>query len=147
MTRVLCFYLNLPTPPSGAFTASIMQTVQHKYYVIPKAMTWPNAQNYCRTKYNDLATIVSDEDWVKVKNELGRNNVMSRCWTGLYNDINSWRWSLNNVLLSSITLKKWNPGEPDNGGGHQSCAAMDPVGNWSDQSCSDKMPFICYNCE
>lgn len=124
-----------------------MQTVQHKYYVILTAMTWPKAQNYCRTKYNDLATIVSDEDWVKVNNELGRNNVIPRCWTGLYNDINSWRWSLNNVLLSSITLKKWNPGEPDNDGGHQSCAAMDPVGNWSDQSCSDTMPFICYNCE
>ncbi|XP_058240051.1 macrophage mannose receptor 1-like isoform X2 [Hemibagrus wyckioides] len=130
---------------TGAFTASIMQTVHHKYYVILTAMTWPDAQNYCRAKYNDLATIVSDEDWVKVKNELGRNNVMSRCWTGLYNDINSWRWSLNNVLLSNITLKKWNPGEPDNAGGRQSCAAMDPVGNWSDQTCSDTMAFICYN--
>ncbi|KAF4071303.1 hypothetical protein AMELA_G00271870, partial [Ameiurus melas] len=69
-------------------------------------------------------------------------------WVGLYNDINSWRWSLNDLPLKNVPYTNWYSGEPDNAGGKEACGLI--VGNgtynsWWDVQCTQLRPFICYN--
>lgn len=111
-------------------------------------MTWPDAQKYCRETYDDLATIENELDWIRLKAEEIREGLTDVAWVGLYNDIDSWRWSSNNLPLKN-TFHYWNigGGQPDNNGGHQSCCATGPFGQWWDDTCTDLFPFICYNGE
>ncbi len=41
------------------------------------------------------------------------------------------------------------PGEPDNDGGHENCAAIEHnvQGRWIDISCTNTFPFVCHEGE
>lgn len=125
---------------------SILNTTPHKYDLIMSQVTWSNAQNYCRVIYNDLATIQSDTDWVRL-NKAGSKSPSSSAWVGLYNDIDSWRWSLDDLPLKNVTYKYWIGGRPNNVGGKASCVMMGTYANWYDADCTIKRPFVCYNGE
>ncbi|XP_047671869.1 macrophage mannose receptor 1-like isoform X5 [Tachysurus fulvidraco] len=107
--------------------------------------TWPVAHNYCRVTYNDLATVISDFDWLRLKKETTDKNLATYAWVGLYNDVNSWRWSLNDLPLKNVTYTNWYPGEPDNLGGKQACGFIGGGNVWYDTACTGLKPFICYN--
>ncbi|KAI7792076.1 putative L-selectin-like, partial [Triplophysa rosa] len=62
-------------------------------------------------------------------------------WTGVYNDIMSWRWSYQDEPL---TFLGWYLGEPNNNYGIQECAGFYD-GTWHDMVCSETKPFVCYN--
>ncbi|XP_058241064.1 putative C-type lectin domain family 20 member A [Hemibagrus wyckioides] len=132
---------------TGLVTVNVshVRTVHHKYYLIKASATWSSAQSYCREKYTDLATVVTDEDWVRLKNETASKGLTSHAWIGLYNDLNSWRWSLNELPLKTVTYSKWNPGDPNNYYGRESCDIINGNGAWEDVPCTDLRPFICYN--
>ncbi|XP_053533565.1 putative C-type lectin domain family 20 member A [Ictalurus punctatus] len=111
-------------------------------------VTWPVAQNYCRVMYTDLATILSDTDWLRFEKEAASKGLTTFAWVGLYNDFNSWRWSLNDLPLTSVTYTYWASGQPDNRLGKQACVLIgDAYGyiGWIDRSCTELFPFICYN--
>lgn len=108
-------------------------------------MTWSDAQNYCKQTYADLAVIQSSEDWLRIKAEADRQHMASPGWIGLYNDLDSWRWSYNDLPLSSITQRNWKTSEPSNG--DESCGAIEYTGDWFDFPCTDFKSFICYDCE
>ncbi|KAF4085427.1 hypothetical protein AMELA_G00118750, partial [Ameiurus melas] len=74
----------------------IVLSVSHKYYLINQGKTWSDAQAYCRATYTDLAIIKSNDDMVQLQNEAQIQQFSSSAWIGLYNDINSWRWSFGN---------------------------------------------------
>lgn len=61
--------------------------------------TWTEAQSYCRENFVDLATIETEEDWERVNKIM--ENADSLAWRGLYDDIKSWRWSIDNTYLYS----------------------------------------------
>ncbi|XP_046699366.1 macrophage mannose receptor 1-like isoform X2 [Silurus meridionalis] len=124
---------------------SILQNVTHKYYLIMTPVTWSTAQNYCRVMYTDLATIESDNDWVRLNKLITSQNIKAPFWVGLYNDINSWRWSFNEVPLQNTTFRKWGSGDPDNNHARESCGIINNDGYWWDAYCYDLRPFICYN--
>ncbi|KAF5891005.1 macrophage mannose receptor 1-like isoform X6, partial [Clarias magur] len=107
--------------------------------------SWPEAQNYCRSMYTDLAIVITSADWLRLNKEIASTGLTSRAWIGFYNDVDSWRWSLNDFLLKDATLTNWYPGQPDNYGGHQSCGTMAINGYWYDQCCTDTRPVICFN--
>lgn len=109
-------------------------------------VTWPVAQNYCRETYVDMATVESDLDWVRLKAEVTRERLTDIAWVGVYNDIDSWRWSFNDVPLKD-TFQTWARKQPDNQGGDESCCAMNIFGNWKDFPCTKLLAFICYNGE
>ncbi|XP_053089645.1 macrophage mannose receptor 1-like [Pangasianodon hypophthalmus] len=113
--------------------------------LIKRNMTWVDARKYCRSAHFDQATSKTAIDWVMLGNILAKQNVTGPVWLGLYNDHDSWRWSLNDLPLKNITLSKWGSGEPNNLGGHESCAAIDQKGLWWDSTCEHKRAFICYD--
>uniref|UniRef100_UPI003AAAFE93 C-type mannose receptor 2-like n=1 Tax=Centroberyx gerrardi TaxID=166262 RepID=UPI003AAAFE93 len=66
-----------------------------QYHLVEEGKNWTEAQSYCREKFTDLATIDNQEDMAKLNEILGRH-YKGIVWIGLYDDINSWRWSLEN---------------------------------------------------
>lgn len=97
-------------------SVSILQTIPHKYELIMIQETWPVAQKYCRVMYTDLATIISDTDWLRLKKE---ESSKIKVWLnlsggGLYKDIYSWRWTLNDIPLKNLTYTNWYPVKLDN---------------------------------
>ncbi|XP_055045995.2 putative C-type lectin domain family 20 member A [Misgurnus anguillicaudatus] len=120
------------------FTQTI--SCQYSYILIQQMKTWYKAQAYCRQNHNDLATVQSNEDWTRL-HEIVKNNTMSSvAWTGLYNDINSWRWSYKN---ENITFTYWCTGEPDNWYGKEECSTLSTVLGWTDRNCMRLYPLLC----
>ncbi|KAF5904654.1 macrophage mannose receptor 1-like isoform X6, partial [Clarias magur] len=124
---------------------SILQAVPHRYELNMSLVTWSVAQNFCREIYTDLAIILSPNDWLRL-NEVTTSNRLARpAWAGLYNDVNSWRWSLYDLPLKNAPYRNWGGGEPNNSGGKESCVAMMSYKVWADLDCAFYKAYICYN--
>lgn len=143
--RVNLHYNIMPTGLSS-ISVSSLRTVPHKYEVILAPETWPFAQKYCRVMYNDLATVQSDTDLLRFQKETLSNGLFV-FWSGLYIDMFSWRWTLNNISLTNVTYSNWFPGDPDNFMGEELCVAIAGNNQWRDVPCTLLRPFICYNGE
>ncbi|XP_060771670.1 C-type lectin lectoxin-Lio2-like [Neoarius graeffei] len=124
---------------------SIMGNVSHKYDLIMTLRSWADAQNYCRVMYTDLATVLSDTDWSRLKKEAASKGLATSAWVGLYDDHTSWRWSLNDLLLKDLTYTNWASGQPNNALGIESCVMLVGYGLWMDTSCQFLRVFICYD--
>uniref|UniRef100_A0A667X6G2 C-type lectin domain-containing protein n=1 Tax=Myripristis murdjan TaxID=586833 RepID=A0A667X6G2_9TELE len=77
-------------------------------------MTWSEAQSYCRQHYTDLATVSSEEDVAKLNDAVGSYRE-GHVWIGLYDDINNWRWSLQNKSYygeGEAEFRMWASSEP-----------------------------------
>lgn len=133
--------------PIGLVPVSILQNVTHLYHMIMTPATWSTAQSYCRELYSDLATVESADDWVRLNRLLRRQRIKDPFWIGLYNDINNWRWSFNEVPLKNTRFTMWGTGDPDNNNGKESCGLINSDGYWWDAYCYDPRPFICYDGE
>lgn len=120
----------------------MFQAVYRKYYLIQQGMVWSDAVTYCRATYTDLATIADPDEAVQVRNLLQSQNFVSSLWIGLYNDVNSWRWSMGNETLGSFTA--WYFPNPDNYHAVESCGAIF-YGGWLDCACAALYPFICFD--
>uniref|UniRef100_A0A8C6LEL0 C-type lectin domain-containing protein n=1 Tax=Nothobranchius furzeri TaxID=105023 RepID=A0A8C6LEL0_NOTFU len=112
--------------------------------------TWLDAQQYCREKYTDLATMESLDDLSRMK----ANFSYTWAWIGLRddpkswkgvmgNDTNSWRWSATGKT-SETGFCMWLSGDPNNVYGNELCVAMYKV-PWIDVACGYSNTFICYN--
>lgn len=115
-----------------------------RYYLIQQKKKWSDAQAYCQGTYTDLAIIENNDQMVRFQQESQYKQFSSSAWIGLYNDINSWRWSFRNEPLGS--MRKWMNGEPNNSGGRQACVALTPWG-WTDKDCTSKYAFVCIDGE
>ncbi|XP_074498856.1 C-type mannose receptor 2-like [Sebastes fasciatus] len=109
------------------------------------------AQSYCREKYTDLATIDNMED-VKILNNMVDLNKMvnpdnsHEAWIGLYDDQDSWRWSLSDTSFykqGETEFRRWTSGEPNNWISGQHCAQMFSSGEWGDTSCESHLKAVC----
>ncbi|KAA0721397.1 C-type lectin lectoxin-Phi2 [Triplophysa tibetana] len=116
----------------------LTQATSSQYVLIQEKKTWHEAQAYCRQNHNDLATFQSIEDWTHEGKKM-ESSFTQNTWIGLYNAINSWRWSYRD---ENITFKLWSTGEPNNG--KEECAVIES-GNWLDYPCEHKFRFVCYN--
>ncbi len=102
---------------------------EHLYLSIPK--NWPDAQSYCRTYYEDLSTITSQEEQDMLIHLSGGNQNLK--WIGLYRHIQStsnWLWSDGNA--GSFT--DWEERQPNNVNGSQYCVAT--INKWFDYYCN-----------
>ncbi|XP_016333234.1 macrophage mannose receptor 1-like [Sinocyclocheilus anshuiensis] len=103
-------------------------------FIINKtAMTWRDAQSYCRQHHTDLASISSPEQQNLISKE-------SSLWIGLFLD--SWEWSNQ----WSYFFRYWAADQPLLSLVSSNCAGMSTTdsGKWAQYSCDLKQPFICY---
>ncbi|XP_043101195.1 C-type lectin BjL-like [Puntigrus tetrazona] len=113
-----------------------------EYVLIPEYKTWRAARSFCLRNYIDLASVQTLNEWSQI-NKL-RASHLSDSWIGLYDDVNSWRWSFQEERL---TYTRWDRDQPDNYGGDQDCVMLHPNGYWRDKSCNLKCVVICQSDE
>ncbi|KAI3360773.1 hypothetical protein L3Q82_013007 [Scortum barcoo] len=122
-----------------------------KYYYVNLAMSWPNAQQYCREKYSDLATFESMDDISRLKAPfsyswawIGLKDGPESWKTNMGDDTNSWRWSATGET-SKTGYSNWGTNEPNNGRLDEMCVVMGQDGKWSDVNCVSSNYFVCYH--
>uniref|UniRef100_A0A673HNC8 C-type lectin domain-containing protein n=1 Tax=Sinocyclocheilus rhinocerous TaxID=307959 RepID=A0A673HNC8_9TELE len=94
------------------------------------------------THHIDLATVQSNENWTRLQEAADEKLFSGFAWIGLYNDINSWRWSYNK---ESLVFESWADGQPNNYGLGEECVAIFNNGAWFDFYCTDSRYFVCYD--
>ncbi|XP_050926952.1 L-selectin-like [Lates calcarifer] len=108
------------------------------------------AQSYCREKYTDLATIDNMEDVNLLNSMVDLSRMIYPtysylAWIGLYDDVNSWRWSLSDrsfYTQEEAEFRNWASGEPNNKDNRQYCALIKD-GQWADKSCDVLSTAVC----
>ncbi|KAK2865751.1 hypothetical protein Q7C36_001807 [Tachysurus vachellii] len=115
-------------------------SVPYKYILVQQEKTWSDARTYCQANYIDLAIADVSDDMVKLQNEAQKQQFTSYGWIGLYNDVNSWRWSLGNQSFGGLT--DWCGPEPTYK--VEGCVALNH-GCWFDMHCSSSLPFVCFD--
>ncbi|XP_051800733.1 asialoglycoprotein receptor 2-like [Acanthochromis polyacanthus] len=65
----------------------------HQYQFIDEPKTWSEAQQYCREKFTDLATVDNMEDVDQLIAAAG-SGYSGKVWIGLYDNSSSWAWSM-----------------------------------------------------
>ncbi|XP_059921389.1 macrophage mannose receptor 1-like [Gadus macrocephalus] len=117
-----------------------------KYVLVEEDKTWYEAQEYCRSRNGDLASVTNMEDL----NQLSDMTAV-QSWIGL-NDFNrktmdlypnSWRWSTQTRSRSGYMNFK--SGEPNNLSGREECVKTGTDGTWSDYNCSALYHFVCFS--
>ncbi|XP_016521450.1 asialoglycoprotein receptor 2-like [Poecilia formosa] len=116
-------------------------------------MTWADAQRYCRRMNSDLATIATMEDMKTLNKMAVMNNMVYtsysyRAWIGLYDDVDSWRWSLSDsgfYRTGEDSFRKWQSGEPNNWMSTERCGMVTGEGLWQDGPCSSARRPVCAN--
>ncbi|KAK3554979.1 hypothetical protein QTP86_002411 [Hemibagrus guttatus] len=130
----------------NASTPAMSSASSRAYYFVNENKTWTEAQRYCRENYTDLATIDNMEEMKKLLNA-ANTSYSGLAWIGLYDDPDSWRWSLDDDSLYNVgekTFTGWYH-EPDNYNGKELCVFIRSDGKWSDGNCNSYMNFVCYD--
>ena len=105
-------------------------------------MTWPDASNMCSALGGSLVEIHNQEQNLLVKNIVDQHHAVA--WMGASDVIKegTWFWVKSGTPIAGFT--DWAPGQPNNRYHHEDCMVFDwSKGQWNDQSCSLKNPFVC----
>ncbi|XP_050969689.1 macrophage mannose receptor 1-like [Labeo rohita] len=121
---------------------SVILCVSRQYILIKEYKTWDEAQDYCRQNYIDLATVQTDEEWSEV--DKLRNEIQFYIWIGLYDDVDTWRWSFQN---ENVTFLGWDSDQPNNLNGKQYCVNLRTTGYWWDEACDLLCSVFCQSGE
>ncbi|XP_034167206.2 macrophage mannose receptor 1-like [Pangasianodon hypophthalmus] len=126
--------------------STMSSTFPRQYHLINENKTWTEAQRYCRENYTDLATIDNMEEMNTLLNTVN-GSYSGLAWIGLYDDLDSWRWSLDDDAFyqeGERDFRGWYH-QPDNYNGQELCVSMNNRGEWFDSPCTKRMAFVCYN--
>ncbi|XP_014906269.1 C-type mannose receptor 2-like [Poecilia latipinna] len=101
-----------------------------------------------RQTHTDLATVGSLDVATTLNNMVNLTQMGSErdAWIGLYEDIQSWRWSLVNDSFYqgySTQYRNWISGQPDNAGSNEPCSEMNDLGQWNDLPCEATRKPLC----
>lgn len=112
-------------------------------------MNWTAAQSYCRETFDDLATIDNDFDNQRLLTLALNTNVnVDEIWIGLYDDINIWKWSMEDKNLNfdrDAGFMSWMKGQPNNKNGNQYCVLYYNSKELNDLTCQEYHASICYD--
>ncbi|XP_023820358.2 putative C-type lectin domain family 20 member A isoform X1 [Oryzias latipes] len=122
-----------------------------QYHYVNMALSWSEAQLYCREKYTDLATFDSLDDLNRLKADFS----YSWAWFGLHDDpaawktsmgnkSNSWRWSATGQT-STTGYQSWDRANPDYLDAKETCVTIIGEGLWNDLTCNASHTFLCFN--
>lgn len=134
--------------PSTVFCPLTCSFLQYRF--INTALSWFDAQKYCRRHYTDLATVFNIEDMNRLVNSAqGSGGATRTAWIGLFDNLTSWSWSNVTGRYSSdihSDYRNWDYGQPDNFNGEEMCVKMWSGGVWEDSKCFLRNPFVCGLC-
>ncbi|XP_027893787.1 macrophage mannose receptor 1-like [Xiphophorus couchianus] len=117
----------------------------YEFHYINENKNWTEAQQYCREKHIDLATVTNMKDMERLNNILPGD--WSGAWIGLYyqtDGTRKWHWS-DPGLEFNENETNWNQGEPNDATGWQNCGIIWKSLKWGDLSCNDPRYFLCYD--
>lgn len=127
---------------SAVLTVSL--GISREYHYVQLLKTWTEAQSYCRENFVDLATIETVEDWERVRKITKRTD--NNAWIGLHDNINSWRWSIDNTYLYSHGNTEFGEWFVFTNRGRDHC--VEKVGSkLFDRSCTLPQNSVCYDSE
>ncbi|CAC5406884.1 unnamed protein product [Mytilus coruscus] len=113
----------------------------HYYIFITTVKTWENAEEDCRYFGARLAEVQSRDEGQWLKNQARRKG--GDWWLGASDEANKgqWHWTSGNTLEQ---YTNWAPNKPDNNYG-QDYLQMWAWANflWDDQTCTNKINYIC----
>ncbi|XP_063043719.1 macrophage mannose receptor 1-like [Engraulis encrasicolus] len=124
-------------------------TSSKKFYVVKANKTWTEAQQYCRARFTDLATIDNMAEVDKIKSMMIQDkDIGVGVWIGLkWNGSSQWQWSLADEGFYGENETKfwnWDIGQTDSRPG-EDCGCIDQEGKWHNCTCTKRCGFICYN--
>ncbi|XP_032362463.1 secretory phospholipase A2 receptor isoform X2 [Etheostoma spectabile] len=131
--------------------SAVSSPAGRQYYFVYDQKNFTEARRYCREKHTDLATI-DNMDNVKTLNSMADLSRMVyssysyRAWIGLYDDMDSWEWSLSNASFykpGGTTFRLWATEEPCNYVGNEHCTEMYGTGLWNDNNCEIFKRAVC----
>ncbi|XP_066580865.1 C-type mannose receptor 2-like [Amia ocellicauda] len=123
---------------------SLSSCLARQYVFVNKPLGWTDAQQYCREKHTDLASIDNAEELNRLLNIVD-SAYREKVWIGLYDDLNSWQWTLaDSDFFKESEYHNWNSEQPNNKGSNENCGAMDNIGGWFDDNCRHNHSFLCY---
>ncbi|XP_038124362.1 putative C-type lectin domain family 20 member A [Cyprinodon tularosa] len=110
-----------------------------EFVYVNTAMSWSNAQIYCKENFTDLATIKNDTENQQVHSLIPKDD---HAWIGLYRDpyllwsdgnsvlFTNWKYIIN--MIGSMTVI---------------CGATSTQisGRWQFLPCETRLPFVCYD--
>uniref|UniRef100_A0A3Q3G1K8 C-type lectin domain-containing protein n=1 Tax=Labrus bergylta TaxID=56723 RepID=A0A3Q3G1K8_9LABR len=125
--------------------------VKRRYFFNYDHKTQDEARAFCRDKHTDLATITSMEDVDTLSGMADLSQMWqivdgNRAWIGLYDDVDSWSWSLSDPSFyddGEAEFRQWAGGMPDNIGSREHCTTMYFDGLWNDVHCMDNLKSVC----
>ncbi|KAA0719905.1 C-type lectin domain family 10 member A MMGL [Triplophysa tibetana] len=129
------------------FSAFITYTlcVPRHYIFVNENKTWTEAQSYCRDKYTDLVTLENAQETVQLLNTVNDYNSLDLAWIGLYDDLNSWKWTLEDSDFfkeGEKHFRNWySPGPVRYG--ENICVSM--YNAWYEKDCNLLLTSVCYD--
>ncbi|XP_040038174.2 putative C-type lectin domain family 20 member A isoform X1 [Gasterosteus aculeatus] len=113
-----------------------------EYVLVNLAMSWSDAQTYCREKFIDLATVRNETENNKIQRLVPVGNW---AWIGLFRDPNIYWSSGSNYLNTSFSF--WGTSTTDMGSMTRMCGLADLQlsGEWRLTSCASRLPFVCHD--
>lgn len=121
---------------AGAATSQLVR----KNIFVNEPMPWTDAQEYCRTHYEDLSTVNTPWDFAKFKKDVARYDP-EEGWVGLSKnkfDFAYTQWSDGSPLGYPV----WKFGEPSNVNSHH-CVTISGM-ELADNDCKQLLTFFCY---
>ncbi|CAJ1085877.1 lymphocyte antigen 75-like%2C partial [Xyrichtys novacula] len=118
----------------------------YEYHFIDEPKSWNQARDYCRGKYEELATIDNTEDVTRVRAAVG-SGFKGQVWFGLYDRV---KWKRSDIKPGSPEdeedqFTKWSQGEPNIILANKKICVAFRQGTWRDVQCHVEQQFVCYN--
>ncbi|XP_035531357.1 C-type lectin domain family 10 member A-like [Morone saxatilis] len=110
-----------------------------QYHFINESKTWPEAQQYCREKHTDFATVNDEHDLEELAGLI--DSEVPHVFLGLYR---SWGWSMSDAddyKEGEVAYWKWANGQPKT----HYCGSIGSTGDWFATDCNSNLNFFCYN--
>lgn len=110
------------------------------FHLINLNKSYEESKSYCRERNTDLATIHNSTDMNSLITSV--SNSTPRAWIGLeIGDVWMWHWSRPDQKTGFFN---WKTGEPKDLN-EDTCAAMDPGGEWFESDCGTTRSFVCHD--
>uniref|UniRef100_A0A9J8AAW4 C-type lectin domain-containing protein n=1 Tax=Cyprinus carpio carpio TaxID=630221 RepID=A0A9J8AAW4_CYPCA len=113
----------------------------HEWFKVFKyPLSWDDAEVTCLNNGGNLASVHNKQQYDFLKSMISSSQSY---WIGGYDAVSEGKWFWSDG--SQMNYRLWNPGEPNNLESSEHCIQMNfgAAGNWNDQKCTVKIPFVC----